>query len=205
MNDNFFGIYIQALASGDFGDLMSSMLVSFSSESKLPFSVLDRLVRSNLRTFFVSSSASTIPLVCWFMWHSMVFWLTALFVNAGRLLSHISARGSIFILETMFCSFLPWYVLFNFTYFNSNSISRFELHKHDWTVSVSVLNTFNILIEKTVTYTTYLFLANELVFLLYSIGFLVRNKKHTLNDCTLLDYKEILLYWIYCCCSFVWN
>lgn len=91
------------LASGDFGDRASFVLVFSSAESKLPFSLFPRLLRSNLRTFFVSSSASIGRLFDWFKWHSMVVWLTALFVNAGRLLSHISARGSIFILETMIC------------------------------------------------------------------------------------------------------
>lgn len=92
------------LASGDFGDRASFVLVFSSAESKLAFSLFPRLLRSNLRTFFVSSSASTGRRFDSFKWHSMVVWLTALFVNAGRLLSHISARGSIFILETMvFC------------------------------------------------------------------------------------------------------
>lgn len=91
------------LPSGDFGDRASFVLLFSSAESKLPFSLFPRLLRSNLRTLFVISSASIGRLFDWFKWHSMVVWLTALFVNAGRLLSHISARGSIFILETMIC------------------------------------------------------------------------------------------------------
>lgn len=116
----FNGNYSLKLASGDFGDLISSRS-SFSSASKLPFSASDRWLRSSFRTRFVSSSGSTIPLVCWFIWHSMVFWLMALFVNTGRLISHISARGSIFILETMVFLCVPfcWLV---FDDFNFNEI-----------------------------------------------------------------------------------
>lgn len=101
---NSLDMYLLILASGDLGDLISSVL-AFSSESKLPFSASVCLPSSSLSTLLVNSSASTIPFVCcWFKWHSMVFWLIALFVNAGRLISHISARGSMFILETMILS-----------------------------------------------------------------------------------------------------
>lgn len=132
------GYSLLGLDCGDFGDFTSSIL-AFSSESKLPFSASDCWLRSSFKTLFVSSSASTIPLLCGSMWHSMVFWLIALFVNAGRLISHISARGSIFILETMISSSYR----FNASVFLFNSVCDFTFTKLN---KVSVDKTMNTLI-----------------------------------------------------------
>lgn len=126
--------YLRTVANGDFGDLLSSSSEHFSSASKLPFSASSRLLRSSLRTRFVNSSESTIPFV---NWHSMVFSLIALFVSVGRLISHISVRGSMFILDTIFpgssqhVTFLLLFLLllqvWNFIYFCAYSFDQWNL------------------------------------------------------------------------------
>lgn len=95
------------LDSGDLGDLMSGNLAPFSSSrSMLPFSASLRWFSSNLSIFFDNSLVSMTFIwssTFWlFIWNSMELWLIALCCSIGRLLSHISALGSIFMFETIF-------------------------------------------------------------------------------------------------------